>query len=108
MFLNGVHVTYFDLTNGECYRPPGGVNNHGSCLTYLWQLCDKPTQSAYHVPPEWIASRNEMLVFNSDKLPDNVTKVDPSVASIVYRVDPPSILRTLAPIHQAARERLRS
>lgn len=106
MFLNGVHVTFFDLAYGECFHPPGGVNNHGSCLTYLRQLCDKPTQSTYHVPPEWIADQNEMLIFSSDTLPSNVTRVDPSLASVVYRVDPPSLLRKLEPIHLCAQNRL--
>lgn len=23
VFLNGVHVSYFDLTFGECFHPPG-------------------------------------------------------------------------------------
>ena len=32
LFVNGVHVAYFNLQDGECFHPPGGVNNHGSCL----------------------------------------------------------------------------
>jgi hypothetical protein len=40
--------------DGECFSPPGGVNNHGSCLGYVKERCGKPTQDCYHVPPEWI------------------------------------------------------
>ena len=30
LFLNGVHVVYFNLQFGECFHPPGGVNFHGA------------------------------------------------------------------------------
>jgi hypothetical protein len=91
MFLNGVHVVYFDLTYGECFRAPGGVNFHGSCLSYVESRCDKPTQDCYHVPPEWIAAgTNEMLVWSESKLPLNITVIEPSHTSVVYRVDGPS------------------
>merc|ERR1711934_882410 len=48
-FLNGIQLTYFSLQYGECFAPPGGVNPHGSCDTYIWDRCDKPTQDCYHI-----------------------------------------------------------
>lgn len=95
VFLNGVHVTYFNLQFGECYRPPGGVNAHGTCDTYIWDRCDKPTQDCYHVPPEWIKDSNELLVWSNPKLPANVSAIQPSLASLVYRVDPPEMAKLL-------------
>lgn len=101
LFLNGVHVAYFNLEDGSCASPPGGVNGHGSCLGYIESRCGKPTQDCYHVPPEWLtksqgtmlAGANEMMVWSDPKLPNNVTKINPSLTSVVYRVDPPSIRR---------------
>merc|ERR1712096_317569 len=91
MGLNGIHVGYFNLEFGECYRPPGGVNPHGNCDTYIWARCDKPTQDCYHIPPEWIQEQNDLLVWSNPRLPVNVSVVDPSLATIVYRVDPPEV-----------------
>jgi len=96
LFLNGVHVVYFNLQNGECFSPPGGVNGHGSCFSYILERCDKPTQDCYHVPPEWIQDQNEVLVWSDSKLPPNVTAIHPELASVVYRVDPPSIRAQVA------------
>jgi hypothetical protein len=96
LFLNGVHVVYFNLQFGECFRPPGGVNFHGACLGYVKERCDKPTQDCYHVPPEWIADENEMLIFSQAKLPPNVTSINPELLSVVYRVDPPQYRHILA------------
>jgi hypothetical protein len=86
--MNGVHVAYFNLQFGECFSPPGGVNHHGSCLTYFWSRCDKPTQDCYHVPPEWLQDHNEMLVWSEATLPVNVTAINPERVSVAYRVDP--------------------
>ena len=91
LFINGVHVVYFNLENGECFHAPGGVNGHGSCFSYILERCDKPTQDCYHVPPEWIHDQNEVLVWSDSKLPANVTAIAPELASVVYRVDPPAV-----------------
>lgn len=91
LFLNGVHVVYFNLQDGSCAKPPGGVNGHGACLGYVQSRCGKPTQDCYHVPPEWLADENEMLIWSDQRLPPNVTRIDPSLANVVYRVDPPHI-----------------
>ena len=97
VFLNGIHVSYFNLQFGECFAPPGGVNPHGSCDTYIRARCDKPTQDCYHVPPSWISDQNELLVWNEATLPANVTDINPNLAAVVYRVDPPDVLRAIAP-----------
>ena len=97
VFLNDIHVSYFNLQFGECFAPPGGVNPHGSCDTYIRERCDKPTQDCYHVPPSWISDQNELLVWNEANLPANVTDINPNLASIVYRVDPPDVRRAVAP-----------
>ena len=100
LFLNGVHVAYFNLEDGSCANPPGGVNGHGSCLGYVESRCGKPTQDTYHVPPEWLVkssagqsdgAMNEMMVWSDPRLPNNVTEIDPRQASVVYRVDPPAV-----------------
>lgn len=108
LFLNGVHVAYFNIEDGSCASPPGGVNGHGSCLGYVESRCGKPTQDTYHVPPEWLvkpsaaaaphggkittaAAVNEMMVWSDPKLPNNVTQIDPALVSVVYRVDPPKL-----------------
>jgi hypothetical protein len=96
LFLNGVHVTYFNLEFGECFSPPGGVNPHGSCDTYIWERCGKPTQDCYHVPPEWLQDENEMLVWSDARLPANVSGVLPGLTSVVYRVDPPEVSALLS------------
>lgn len=106
LFLNGVHVAYFNLEDGSCASPPGGVNGHGSCLGYIESRCGKPTQDCYHVPPEWLVKTqarsfdhgtdnqiNEMLVWSDPRLPNNVTEINPSMTSVVYRVDPPKVRR---------------
>lgn len=90
LFVDGEHVAAFDLAFGECFAPPGGVNPHGNCDTYVWSRCDRPTQDCYHVPPSWLVDGdNVVLVWNSATLPQNVTTVQPALASVVYRVDPP-------------------
>jgi len=93
LFVNGVHVVYFNLADGSCAKPPGGVNGHGACLGYIQSRCGKPTQDCYHVAPEWLlkgaGAKNEMLVWSEAKLPANVTAIDPSEASVVFRQDPP-------------------
>jgi hypothetical protein len=102
LFLNGVHVAYFNLQFGECFHAPGGVNAHGSCDTYIWERCDRPTQDCYHVPPSWLSDgANEMLVWSNPKLPPNVTAIDPSLASVVYRVDPPALRRQIRSVKLA-------
>ena len=56
-----------------------------STLTFKWR------KLLLQVPPEWIQEQNEMLVWSDSKLPTNVTAIDPSLASVVYRADPPAI-----------------
>jgi hypothetical protein len=82
LFLNGRHLVVFDLTYGECYAPPGGVNPHGNCDTYVWERCDQPTQDCYHAPPSWLVDGdNELLVWSESKLPANVTRtIEPARA----------------------------
>lgn len=87
VFLNGKHLSFFNLQYGECFAPPGGVNPHGNCDTYISQACDRPTQDCYHIPPSWFEDDNELLVWSDHKLPPNVTEIQPSLASIVYRTD---------------------
>jgi hypothetical protein len=36
-----------------------------------------------------------MLVWSNPQLPPNVTAIDPSLASVVYRVDPPPLRRQI-------------
>ena len=104
LFMNGVHVAYFNIEDGSCANPPGGVNHHGSCLGYVESRCGKPTQDTYHVAPEWLVKTtaeggllredggmNEMMVWSDPKMPNNVTKIDPSGAWVAFRVDPPKI-----------------
>jgi hypothetical protein len=55
LFLNGVHVVYFNLEDGECFNPPGGVNFHGSvriqCSTYNGKkLLQLAAGTAHHQP----------------------------------------------------------
>ena len=76
----------------------------GACLGYVKERCDKPTQDCYHVPPEWIADENEMLIFSQATLPPNVTSINPDLLSVVYRVDPPQYRHIVASIET---ERLR-
>ena len=109
LFLNGVHVVYFNLEDGECFKPPGGVNGHGSCLGYVKERCDKPTQDCYHVPPEWLADENEMLVWSDARLPTNITGIDPYLTSVVYRVDPPAVwaqVEALVETHEKRRRQI--
>ena len=63
------------------------MNPHGSCDTCIWDRCDKPTQDCYHIPPEMIQDKNELLVWNDHKLPPNVTVIDPTLVTVVYRTD---------------------
>ena len=51
----------------------------------------QPTQDCYHIPPEWLQPQNELLVWSESKFPTNVTAIDPALASVVYRVDPPEV-----------------
>ena len=44
-----------------------------------------------------VSDENELLVWNEAKLPANVTEINPNLATIVYRVDPPDVLRAIAP-----------
>ena len=42
------------------------------------------------MPPSWLRDGvNELLVWSSATLPLNVTRIRPTLASVVYRVDPP-------------------
>ena len=36
-----------------------------------------------------------MVVFSENKFPPNITNIDESLASVVYRVDPPGIYESL-------------
>ena len=47
-------------------------------------------QDVYHVPPSWWRSdggEDEILIRSKTKLPNNVTTINPALASVVYRTD---------------------
>ena len=88
VFINGVHLAPYDLRFGSCAKPPKGGFGNWPDATYVWEMCERPSQDCYHVPPEWLQDNNVILVWSEPKLPPNVTAINPKLASIVYRIDP--------------------
>ena len=36
LFVNGIHVAYYNLEFGSCADPPGGVNTHGNNCEFAY------------------------------------------------------------------------
>jgi hypothetical protein len=98
LFLNGIHVAFYDLVLGNCSKPPHGEFGYWCADGYVPGRCGLPTQDTYHIPPEWVLDQNELLVWsNPTPTPTpkpwgpryrNGTTVDVALARVVYRVDP--------------------
>ena len=61
------------------------------CEDFLDEYCDKPTQSLYHVPEDWLnpdGRDNAVVVF------DELGATDLSLPSVYVRTSQPTLLRT--------------
>ena len=63
-WVNGRNIGRIWSVKGSC-SPPGEWNTF--CEDFLDDACDKPTQSMYHVPIDWlhpVGSTNQLVVFD--------------------------------------------